>query len=69
MWGGAELLPTMLECYLPCSCAGNHNYAAITAVCAANLVLGAYIVTSILEDRTSLKEAEEKKLPESKKHR
>lgn len=49
--------------------AGNNNYAAITAVFAANIVLVAYIVTSILEDRKSLEEAEGKKLAEAKKHR
>ncbi|KAH0840042.1 hypothetical protein J3R83DRAFT_1009 [Lanmaoa asiatica] len=48
---------------------GNHNYAAITAVCAANIVLVAYIVTSILEDRKSMEETEGKKLAESKKLR
>ncbi|KAG6378836.1 hypothetical protein JVT61DRAFT_13116 [Boletus reticuloceps] len=47
---------------------GNHTYAAITAVVAANLVLVVYIVTSILEDRMSLEEAKGKKL-ETKKHR
>ncbi|KAF8558867.1 hypothetical protein OG21DRAFT_1503831 [Imleria badia] len=49
--------------------AGNNNYAAITAISAANLVLVAYIVTSILEDRKSLKETEGKKLEETKKQR
>ncbi|KAI9574562.1 hypothetical protein HD554DRAFT_59569 [Boletus coccyginus] len=48
---------------------GNHNYAAITAVCAANIVLAAYIVTSLLEDRKSLEESETEKLAEKKKHR
>jgi len=48
---------------------GNNNYAAITAVCAANLVLVAYIVTSILEDRQSLEETGEKELADAKKHR
>ncbi|KAH7887843.1 hypothetical protein F5I97DRAFT_1926256 [Phlebopus sp. FC_14] len=49
--------------------AGNSNYAAITAICAANLVLAVYIVMSVIEDRQSLKETEEKKLLESKKDR
>lgn len=48
---------------------GNSIYAAITAICAANLVLVAYIILSVMEDRQSFKEAEEKKLPESKKQR
>ncbi|KAF9236258.1 hypothetical protein BU15DRAFT_28361, partial [Melanogaster broomeanus] len=49
--------------------AGNSNYAAITALCAANLVLVAYIIMSVMEDRQSLKEIEEKKLSDSKKDR
>ncbi|KAG1858789.1 hypothetical protein DFJ58DRAFT_781721 [Suillus subalutaceus] len=48
---------------------GNSNYAAITAVCAANIVLIAYIVVSLVEDKQSFKEAEEKKLSETKKER
>ncbi|KAG6335531.1 hypothetical protein ID866_3561 [Astraeus odoratus] len=48
---------------------GNVVYAAVTAVCVANIVLIAYIVLSVLEDRQSLKEAEEKKLSEPKKYR
>lgn len=70
MWGGVFLLHISLEhnLLLP-FLAGNHNYAAITAICAAHLVLVAYIVTSILEGGKSLAEAEGKKLTESKKHR
>ncbi|KIJ70199.1 hypothetical protein HYDPIDRAFT_23330 [Hydnomerulius pinastri MD-312] len=49
--------------------AGNSNYAAITAICAANLVLVAYIFVSVMEDRQSLKGHDEKKLSESKKDR
>ncbi|KAG2151226.1 uncharacterized protein EDB93DRAFT_1140054 [Suillus bovinus] len=48
---------------------GNSNYAAITAICAANIVLIAYIVISLMEDKQSFKEVEEKKLSESKKER
>ncbi|KAG1793373.1 uncharacterized protein BJ212DRAFT_487276 [Suillus subaureus] len=48
---------------------GNSNYAAITAICAANIVLIAYIVVSLMEDKQSFKEAEEKKLSETKKER
>ncbi|KAG9317573.1 hypothetical protein JVU11DRAFT_1781 [Chiua virens] len=48
---------------------GNHIYAAITAVCAANLVLVAYIVLSLLEDKKALDETEGKKLADSKKQR
>ncbi|KIK99265.1 hypothetical protein PAXRUDRAFT_822957 [Paxillus rubicundulus Ve08.2h10] len=49
--------------------AGNSNYAAMTAICAANLVLVAYIAMSVLEDRKSLQEVEKKKISESKKLR
>jgi len=51
--------------------AGNSNYAAITAVFAANLVLLAYIVTSLQEDRDSMQSAEQKNLQfaESRKDR
>ena len=42
--------------------AGNSNYAAITAVFAANVVLFAYIIVSLLDDRESTQSAEEKKL-------
>ncbi|KAF9247198.1 hypothetical protein BU15DRAFT_70037 [Melanogaster broomeanus] len=49
--------------------AGNTNYAAITAICAANFVLVVYIIMSVMEDRQSLKEIEEKKLSDSKKDR
>ncbi|KAG2068398.1 hypothetical protein BDR04DRAFT_1157928 [Suillus decipiens] len=50
---------------------GNSNYAAITAICAANIVLIAYIVVSVVEDKQSFKDAEEKKLKlsETKKER
>ncbi|KAG2105154.1 hypothetical protein BD769DRAFT_1455193 [Suillus cothurnatus] len=48
---------------------GNSNYAAITAICAANIVLVAYIVVSVVEDKQSFKEVEEKKLSETKKER
>ncbi|KAH7916350.1 hypothetical protein BJ138DRAFT_1140140 [Hygrophoropsis aurantiaca] len=49
--------------------AGNANYAAITAVCAANIVLFGYIALSVMEDSQSFKESEGKKLSESKKER
>jgi len=32
---------------------GNSTFAAITAIAAANLVLVAYIITAVLEDRSS----------------
>ncbi|KAG2068399.1 hypothetical protein BDR04DRAFT_776562 [Suillus decipiens] len=48
---------------------GNSNYAAITAICAANIVLIAYIVVSVLEDKQSFKDADEKKMSETKKDR
>lgn len=35
------------------ACIGNSTFAAITAIVAANLVLVAYIITAILEDRTN----------------
>jgi len=40
---------------------GNSNYAAITAIFAANAVLIAYIITSLQEDRESMESAEQKK--------
>jgi vacuolar ATPase assembly integral membrane protein VMA21 len=46
---------------------GNATYAAITAVFAANAVLVAYIVLSVLEDRETLNSAELSKLAESRK--
>jgi hypothetical protein len=42
--------------------AGNSNYAAITAIFAANAVLVAYIITSLLDDRESMQSVERKKL-------
>lgn len=50
---------------------GNSNYAAITAIVMANVVLVAYIITSILEDRESVQASEQAKktLTESKKDR
>ncbi|KAI6047286.1 hypothetical protein EDC04DRAFT_2622622 [Pisolithus marmoratus] len=48
----------------------NANYAAITAICIANIVLVAYIVLSVLEDRQSLvKGADERRETELKKNR
>jgi hypothetical protein len=41
---------------------GNSNYAAITAIFAANAVLVAYIITSLLDDRESMQSVERKKL-------
>ncbi|KIM90678.1 hypothetical protein PILCRDRAFT_811134 [Piloderma croceum F 1598] len=41
---------------------GNSSYAAITAVFAANVVLFAYIIVSLLDDREMMQSAEEKKL-------
>jgi hypothetical protein len=46
---------------------GNATYAAITAVFAANGVLIAYIVTSVLEDRQEMALTAGGKLTESKK--
>jgi vacuolar ATPase assembly integral membrane protein VMA21 len=40
---------------------GNANFAAISAVIIANLVLVAYIVTSLLEDRSPSLAEESKK--------
>jgi hypothetical protein len=35
------------------TCVGNSTFAAITAIVAANVVLVAYIITAVLEDRTN----------------
>lgn len=48
---------------------GNATYAAITAVFAANVVLVAYIVSSVLEDKEAMNSAERSKLDESRKER
>ncbi|KAF4619688.1 hypothetical protein D9613_005148 [Agrocybe pediades] len=45
----------------------NSTFAAITAVVAANVVLVAYIISSVLEDRQNA--ATQKQQPESKKNR
>ena len=45
---------------------GNSTFAAITAVVCANVVLVAYIITSLREDQT---EQETRKLSESRKDR
>lgn len=55
----------MLCSWLLSSPVGNSNYAAITAIFAANAVLFAYIITSLWEDRTSMQMAEQKKLQPS----
>lgn len=59
-----------LSCHWPSS-PGNSNYAAITAIVAANIVLIAYIITSIMEDQESQDAAAKGKLQpsESKKAR
>ncbi|KIK30567.1 hypothetical protein PISMIDRAFT_670624 [Pisolithus microcarpus 441] len=49
--------------------AGDAIYAAITAICIANVVLVAYIVLSILEDRQSSEVASERREAELKKDR
>jgi vacuolar ATPase assembly integral membrane protein VMA21 len=46
---------------------GNATYGAIAAVFAANTVLIAYIVISILEDRESLESNAKQKLEEKRK--
>ncbi|EGN96873.1 hypothetical protein SERLA73DRAFT_185089 [Serpula lacrymans var. lacrymans S7.3] len=48
---------------------GNANYAAITAVLVANAVLVSYIVSSVMDDKESMRSAEQHKLGESKKER
>ena len=55
-------LPLLTLCIL----LGDSTFAAITAVVAANVVLVAYIVSSLREDRA---EQEARKLPESRKDR
>ncbi|KAF5388351.1 hypothetical protein D9615_000327 [Tricholomella constricta] len=46
---------------------GNSTYAAITAVVSANVVLVAYIISSVLEDRPMAPDTSAKTLLESKK--
>ncbi|KII95237.1 hypothetical protein PLICRDRAFT_97498, partial [Plicaturopsis crispa FD-325 SS-3] len=47
---------------------GNSTYAAIAAVFSANIVLAAYIVASLLEDRPSGTAPAPEKKPETKKN-
>ncbi|KAF8076269.1 hypothetical protein FPV67DRAFT_407039 [Lyophyllum atratum] len=47
---------------------GNSTYAAITAVVSANLVLVAYIISSVLEDKTSAPDTSTKLPLDTKKH-
>ena len=49
--------------------AGNATYAAITAIVAANGVLVAYIIMSVMEDSQSQTPTKEKPQEESKKTR
>jgi len=49
-WYGITILG---EAQMLTTCIGNSTFAAITAIVAANLVLVAYIITAVLEDRTS----------------
>lgn len=47
--------------FSPYKWAGNATFAAITAVVSANIVLVAYIITSVLEDKqVSIKNLKEK---------
>ena len=48
---------------------GNSTFAAITAIVAANLVLVAYIITAVLEDRTNATSASQTVEKETKKDR
>ncbi|KAF7983883.1 hypothetical protein HWV62_18232 [Athelia sp. TMB] len=48
---------------------GNANYAAITAIVSANIVLFAYILTSILEDKESAPGKAKAQPTETKKNR
>ena len=48
---------------------GNATYAAITAIVAANSVLVAYIIMSVMEDSQSQTQATQKPQEESKKTR
>ena len=48
---------------------GNSTFAAITAIVAANLVLVAYIITAVLEDRTNATSASQTVENETKKDR
>lgn len=51
-------------------CAGNSTYSAITAIVAANIVLVAYIVLSLLEDKQEREGAKvSEKAGESRKER
>jgi len=47
---------------------GNSTYAAITAVVSANVVLVAYIISSVLEDTTNTPDASVTPSLENKKH-
>ncbi|KAH7920799.1 hypothetical protein BV22DRAFT_1073351 [Leucogyrophana mollusca] len=69
IWAGKYFVLFPIHPSSTLSVAGNSNYAAITAVCAANIVLFGYIGLSVLEDSQSLKENEDKKLSESRKER
>ena len=58
--GKAQMLTT---------CIGNSTFAAITAIVAANLVLVAYIITAVLEDRTNATSGSQTVEKETKKDR
>lgn len=51
------------------TCIGNSTFAAITAIVAANLVLVAYIITAVLEDRTNAMSGSQTVEKETKKDR
>lgn len=48
---------------------GNSTFAAITAIVAANLILVAYIITAVLEDRTNATSGSQTVEKETKKDR
>ncbi|GLB33691.1 putative VMA21-like domain containing protein [Lyophyllum shimeji] len=47
---------------------GNSTYAALTAIVSANVILVAYIITSVWEDTTSTRDVSAKPSLETKKH-
>jgi hypothetical protein len=51
------------------ACIGNSTFAAITAIVAANLVLVAYIITAVREDRTNATSGSQTVEKETKKDR
>jgi len=69
IWNGAPsqiIQPLRLSGSLTLCVLGNSTFAAITAVVSANVVLVAYIISSLREDQA---EQETRKLSESRKDR